>query len=275
MKKASGTCSGLVLNESFKLENYKDPVSKFIARLKWMIQRKKRNQTFKQYLLKVDKMIVPSEFLYRRLISFLGEENKGRVVKIQHGMNIDKDFEKRKVSSDDKIKILYPSNLSISKGVADVERAFEKLEKEYDNYELILAGPHEEDSETVRFMDKLQNLNNVKYIGKYKPEERFDLFAKSDLVLIPSQWDDIYNLVLDEALVTKKFVIVTNKGAMPERVVEGENGFIYEVDSTGNNLYEAIKKILDNPLILNREAPKKWLSQKEHINEVIKVYNAE
>ncbi|MDQ6985842.1 MAG: glycosyltransferase [Candidatus Dojkabacteria bacterium] len=274
-EKASGTCSGLVLNESFKLENYKDPVSKFIARLKWMIQRKKRNQTFKQYLLKVDKMIVPSEFLYRRLISFLGEENKGRVVKIQHGMNIDKDFEKRKVSSDDKIKILYPSNLSISKGVADVERAFEKLEKEYDNYELILAGPHEEDSETVRFMDKLQNLNNVKYIGKYKPEERFDLFAKSDLVLIPSQWDDIYNLVLDEALVTKKFVIVTNKGAMPERVVEGENGFIYEVDSTGNNLYEAIKKILDNPLILNREAPKKWLSQKEHINEVIKVYNAE
>lgn len=64
-----------------------------------------------------------------------------------------------------------------------------------------------------------------------------------DAVIIPSRWEG-FGLVAIEAMKNKKAVIASNKGALPEIVVEGETGYIFDLDnlSTLKTIFDRLDK---------------------------------
>lgn len=63
------------------------------------------------------------------------------------------------------------------------------------------------------------------------PHDKLDGYYKScDAVIMPSRWE-AFGLVGVEAMKYGKPIIVSNRGALPELVKDGENGYIFPFDS--------------------------------------------
>ena len=126
-------------------------------------------------------------------------------------------------------------------------------------------------------MKRLRKLKNAEHAGKYEPKDKYKVYSKVNVVIVPSVWNEIYGLVLDEALSTNRFVIISNRGALPERIINGKNGLIFDPDKK-DDFYNKIKMILENPRdFINEERIKEtktWLNQEEHVNIVTGIYKS-
>lgn len=265
---AGTVCSGKILGHKIDPENYQNPFTKFLVKFDWKTQRVNRNKTFKNYLQKVDKLIVPSEFLKKECIDFGLDENK--IIKIQHGIEQPLNPEVKNSIDKNKIKFVFPSHLTIDKGLVLVVDSFEELGNEFKNFELNFHGSYNpEDSHVVEYIQKISESENMKYHGAFTQEERQKIFESADFILVPSLWEDIYGLVVDESIAYRRFVIVSNKGGLPERVIDGKNGKIFNPENK-LEFINLIKKILQNPedFKFDETAPKTWISIKENVDIV-------
>jgi glycosyltransferase involved in cell wall biosynthesis len=98
--------------------------------------------------------------------------------------------------------------------------------------------------------DRVKNcgLPNVKFLGEVSDEVRAELFANAKAYVFPtgawgdadpSDWLEVFGLVMLEALASGTPVIASNNGACPEVVEDGRVGFV--CDS-----YEELKSIIMN-----------------------------
>ena len=72
------------------------------------------------------------------------------------------------------------------------------------------------------------------------PHDKLDGYYKScDAVIMPSRWE-AFGLVGVEAMKYGKPIIVSNRGALPELVKDGENGYIFDFEHP-----ESLIRILD------------------------------
>ncbi len=271
-EKASGTCSAIVIggDPMVKLESM---WARFIARLDWRNQRIKRNKITRDYLLKADQLIVPSDYLRKEVESFI--KNKKEVIKIQHGTKVPPKELRKNIVNKDEVIFLF-SSIAISKGFGILIDTFKEISDKYDNFKLLVAGKYVEgDPHLDKYMNMLDEMKNGEYIGPYKPDEKYNIFSKANVGIVPSVWDEIYGLVLDEALAMNRFVVVSNRGALSERVTDNKNGFIFDPDIEGD-FYNKIATILENPEEVIDEKiikeNKTWRSQKEHVEEILEVY---
>lgn len=72
----------------------------------------------------------------------------------------------------------------------------------------------------------------VTFIPKVPSSEIESLYAELDVLLAPSIWPESFGLVTREALAAGLWVIASNRGALHENIVEGENGFVVDVSNT-------------------------------------------
>jgi len=71
----------------------------------------------------------------------------------------------------------------------------------------------------------------VTFIPKVPSSEVASLYASIDVLLAPSIWPESFGLVTREAMASGVWVITSDRGALHENVVEGENGFVVDVSS--------------------------------------------
>lgn len=67
----------------------------------------------------------------------------------------------------------------------------------------------------------------IRYVGYLKRVE--DLYASSDLVVVPSRWQEPLGLIALEAGASGKPVVATRVGGIPEVIVDGETGFLVDL----------------------------------------------
>jgi glycosyltransferase involved in cell wall biosynthesis len=105
-------------------------------------------------------------------------------------------------------------------------------------------------------------------------DKLLEVFAKIDILVVPSILPEAFGLVVAEAFSAGRPVIVFNSGALPEQVKDGVNGFIVERNDT-MALSEAMQKFIDNPdLVLDMS--KQILQVKtmqEYVDEIEKIYS--
>jgi hypothetical protein len=136
--------------------------------------------------------------------------------------------------------------------------------------ELHLIGTASDRDYECRLRDLSQGIT-VRFHGAYQPEDLlgFDL----DLAIFPSVTCESYSFTLDEAFRLRLPVIVSDRGALPERV--GDAGLKFRAGDAAD-LAKQIQEILDAPDLLVRMRrnirPGNLVSMEAHVAMLEKIY---
>lgn len=146
-------------------------------------------------------------------------------------------------------KILFFSNLFIFKGLFDLLAALGSLKCRGFHFTLSIAG-EEGDIKQNELFEEIRHFNlekEVEYIGiKYGKEKR-DVFSSHDVFVFPSK-NDIWGLVILEAMQASLPVVAYDTGAVSDMVEDGKNGFLCKVGDV-EDMSLKIAKLIDNPAL--------------------------
>lgn len=132
---------------------------------------------------------------------------------------------------------LYFGRISKEKGIFTVLRAFESLK----GLKLTVMGSGELEEEMKKYiMD--HDLKNVSYVGNQTGENLERILIDAKCVIVSSEWDEPLPRTIIESYAKGIPVIGTDKGGIPEMIVESKTGYIYKSGCT-NELINAIMKI--------------------------------
>lgn len=195
-------------------------------------------------------------------------EKNPKVQTLYNGINLNKFKEndslriemrnKYGISNDD-ILFMFCGRLVPDKGVLELVKAFSKLK--YDNIKLILVGGtgYSCDSSSDYYEKLKKHANeNVIFTG-FLPYERMpEIYPMADIGVIPSVFNDPFNLTCIEFCANKKPVIISDQGAMKELVNE-KCSFIAEYDEVyfSENIKNCMKKMLASDIKAMGEEAKK------------------
>lgn len=151
------------------------------------------------------------------------------------------DFSKRRKISkeEDKFVFLYAGRLLKQKGLSELCHAFSKLNEEYSNIELRIAGEGPYKKELKR---KYKN-ENIIYLGKLDFDELCHEYSKAKVFVYAPNWPEGLPTGILEAGLMECSVISSPQGGNKEIVIDNETGLMVE---NKKQLYEAMKLLYDN-----------------------------
>lgn len=140
---------------------------------------------------------------------------------------------------------LYFGRISEEKGVETVVKAYEQLpEKRV----FIMGDDTTEEAVRLKQYIKEKCLTNIEFLGFKAGEELEEIIKGARFTLIPSIWyDNLPNTAL-ESFQYSKPVIASNIGSLPELVMDGVNGYLFEPGNT-TDLIDKIKKMDDEAIV--------------------------
>ncbi len=120
---------------------------------------------------------------------------------------------------------LYFGRLSAEKGVATIIRAMSELSSG-EKLQIVGFGPEEERLKTLTA--ELHLGDRVSFLGPVYGKPMAELITEARAVIVSSEWYENTPYALIESLAQGTLVIAARSGSLPERVLDGENGFLYE-----------------------------------------------
>ena len=134
------------------------------------------------------------------------------------------------------------------KGVQDFIALASRLQGDHVWF-LIVGGCREgaglKDAFTERELRELISSDpRIQYVG-YR-EDMPSIYGSSDIVVVPSRWEEPFGLVLIEAGAAKTPVVATRVGGIPEVVIDGETGLLVEAGNV-EQLSAAVNSLVDQP----------------------------
>lgn len=174
--------------------------------------------------LKTDIIVNISEYEYNHSLNYGMPVDKS--VTIYNGVSFspkDEDKPSNEIYFDqNKINLLFVGRFDRQKGIDILLDTFKR--NNFDNLNLYLVG------DSVLGNSNIDIPPNVKKVG-WLPSEQIDYFYRNvDAIVMPSRWEG-FGLVAVEAMKHKKAVIASDRGALPELVINEQNGYIFKLDN--------------------------------------------
>ena len=146
------------------------------------------------------------------------------------------------------------SRVCRQKGIVDAIECVEKLNSEYGKTVATLDVYGQIEPEFENEFDSIlcSCTNTIRYKGKISFDKSVDELKKYDVLLFPTVFkgEGFPGTVLD-AYASALPIIASDWRYNPELITEGKTGFLYDHQHT-EQLYAAIKKVVDDPCILQR-----------------------
>jgi glycosyltransferase involved in cell wall biosynthesis len=134
---------------------------------------------------------------------------------------------------------------------------------------LILAGNRVETGSAKgywqREIEPHLDQERITYIGEVDDQQKNELLGKAAALLVPVQWDEPFGIVFAEALACGTPVISCPRGALPEIIEDGKDGFLVRDEAEGA---EAVRKISQ----IRRESCRKKAEEKFSIRAGVERY---
>ncbi|ACF15165.1 glycosyl transferase group 1 [Chloroherpeton thalassium ATCC 35110] len=151
------------------------------------------------------------------------------VVPVHHGMEGFVTKPKARQASDE-IRVLYLSNLVLTKGFFVLIQAIPKIVQQVKNIKFIFGGEWENaqtKEDVMRYIEENNLSEFIEFKGRVIGEEKEKLYYDSDIFVFPTFYPlETFGIVNLEAMQAGLPIITTGRGAIPEIVEEGKNGFI-------------------------------------------------
>jgi glycosyltransferase involved in cell wall biosynthesis len=125
---------------------------------------------------------------------------------------------------------------------------------------------------------KTHNLKNIEFLGFRKGEELFRYIRDASFVLVPSEWYENNPLTIVEAYSSGKPVIGSNIGGIPELIVEGKTGYLFNMGDSAElegKINKAVNLDDDEYLMMSETAYRfacDKFSEKTHYRDLLNVY---
>lgn len=136
--------------------------------------------------------------------------------------------------------IVFVGRLSEEKGVSLLLEAWQDLSFNSE-YQLKIIGDGPEKNILLK---KYHGIKNVEWLGWLEKESIFEELKKSKFLVMPSRSYETFGLVLIEAFLNSTPVIATNHAGMPEIVIDGESGFLFNPNDV-ISLREVLSKAMN------------------------------
>ncbi|MEI6124932.1 MAG: glycosyltransferase family 4 protein [Pseudomonadota bacterium] len=219
--------------------NFKKKITAFVSLGLW------RAYWVRKIFKAIAMFISPSPFLRTRFVRHGLAPQK--IIVIPHGSD-ETIFNGIKKKSSPILRFAFIGTMRPQKGIYVLLEAFNVIAG---LHELRLYGrltPAVEDDLKKRIKNP-----HIYLMGELRQEDKRKAFSEIDVLIVPSLCCESYSLVLSEAFMTKTPVIVSDIGAMAERVRDGEHGFTFPAGNAGK-LAEKIQIFIDNRGLINSMA---------------------
>lgn len=184
---------------------------------------------------KTDRIINVSKYEYNAAIRYGLKENNQTV--IYSGISPEKGKLDPKVKLPlGKINILFVGRFDPQKGLDVLLHAFNACQRQ--DLHLTIIGDN-----VVGGGIKIEkkNTDRITFLGWIPHDKLASYYSACDVVIMPSRWE-AFGLVAIEAMKYGKAVIVSDRGALPELVEDGKNGFVFKFEKI-DQLIEILGKI--------------------------------
>ncbi len=165
----------------------------------------------------------------------IGTFTKTPVVVIHNAVEIPKHFDK-KMNND----ICFLGRIGERKGIFDLLKVVEKLNRNYDNFTLKVGGDGEVD--LLKQIIKEKDLKNVQYVGWIGGSEKDEFLQNTGIYALPS-YNEGLPMALLEAMSFGCIPISTEVGGIPEVIENEVNGYLCKPGDV-EALYDIFDKIL-------------------------------
>jgi glycosyltransferase involved in cell wall biosynthesis len=206
----------------------------------------------------IDYYITPSKFLKQKFVEFGYNENK--LVNIYNPFEINtlSDFSESKTLQDNNY-ILYLGRLEIIKGLETLIRAMKLIR----NTTLYIVG----DGTASEYLKKMvieESIKNVNFFGKLGRKEVLQYLQNCQFTICPSEWYENLPYSVVESMAFSKPVVASKIGGIPELVVDGYTGLLFN----SGNVEDLVEKI---NILLNDKSKTISFGQnaKKHISELV------
>lgn len=169
---------------------------------------------------------------------------------------------------------LFYGRLAPEKGVLTLINTWKRLSREV-KLKIIGEGVM---SATIKDEIRNGNLTNVEFLGFRKGEELFTYIRNSSFVLVPSEWYENNPLTIVEAYSSGKPVIGSNIGGIPELIIEGETGYLFNMGNSmelEEKIFRAVN-LSENEYLEMSETAYRFacdkFSEKAHYRDLLNIY---
>ena len=173
----------------------------------------------------IDAVISPSAYLagiYEQVGLF---RQKIRVV--SNGVDVDRFKKVRRKESRKEVRFSFIGHLGHHKGVRTIIEALSHLSARK-RFRVNLVGEGELRSELEEMVRKIGVRKLVKFWGKVNSELIEKVYAKTDVLILPSIWPENQPVTITEAMAFSLPVIASRIGGIPELVEDEKTGYLFE-----------------------------------------------
>ncbi len=206
---------------------------------------------------KVDAYLCPSAFLKKKFGQFGFSDKKLHVTNLCYDISLIDDFIKEHENPGAPLNkttvnedyILYVGRIEDIKGIKTLINAVRNS-----MLKLKIAGSGTAEKE-LRELVHQENLNNIEFLGFRDKQSVFELTYNSRFVVCPSECYENFPFAIIESFLFSKPVIGSKIGGIPELVIDGETGYLFEPGNV-DDLREKLISLWDNNILINEMGAK-------------------
>ncbi|MCA9950664.1 MAG: glycosyltransferase family 4 protein [Anaerolineales bacterium] len=191
-------------------------------------------KAFKLHEEKIDHFIAPSQFLQNKVKAYGIKKPITNIPNFTHVDQFQPCYE-----PDD--YFVYAGRLDKVKGIDTLLDAMDQVERSH----LYIAG-WGENEDALRMRIAKRKVQNITFLGHLNTDELIGLIQRAAFVIVPSELYENYSMSVIESLACGTPVIGSEIGGIPEQVIDGWNGRLFQPGNVPD-LANKINFMLDHP----------------------------